>query len=151
MAHRDDSPEHGCWNFVKGEFSHASQESFDNALERAPHGIHRLARAIARDDGYYHVRLGRMEEMSNVRALEFRGPDNEVHGWIVLNAKKEPVIWATAQNTYSFGPLKRFGNLQIPDRAMTSGGLVRYLMVSLKGSNRQPDISLFARLDEYRE
>ncbi len=145
------SPEYGYWNIVNGEFSRASQEALDNALERAPYSIYRLARAIARGDDYYHVQFGHLEEFANVRALEFRGPDNEVHGWIVLNARKEPVIWATTQYTYSFGPLKRFGNLRVPDWAMTSGGLVRYQMVSLTGSNRRPDIALFAPPDQYRE
>ena len=142
------SPEYGYWNIVNGEFSRAGKEALDNAMERAPYSIYRLARAIARGDDYYHVQFGRMEELPNVKALEFRGPDNEVHGWIVLNARKEPVIWATTQYTYSFGPLKRFGNLRVPDWAMTSGGLVRYQMVSLKGSNRRPDIALFAAPDQ---
>ena len=35
--------------------------------------------------------------------------------------------------------------------AMTLGGLVPYEMVSLKGSNQWPDVSLFAPPDEYLE
>ncbi|MGD2136388.1 MAG: hypothetical protein PVF27_09515 [Gemmatimonadales bacterium] len=85
-----------------------------------------------------------MQDMPNVDALEFRGPDGEPHGWILLNARKEPVIWATTQYAYSFGPLERYGNLRVPRWAITGGGRVRYEMVSLTGSNEAPDLSLFA-------
>ena len=48
------------------------------------------------------------------------------------------------QYAYAFGPPKRFGNLLVPNWATTNNGLVRYEMVSLIGSNKQPDLSLFA-------
>jgi hypothetical protein len=138
------SPEHRYWNIVNGEFSYASEESFANAMERAPYSIYRLARAIARGDSYYSVRFGPMRDMPGTQALEFRGPDDEIHGWILLNTRKEPVIWATTQYSYSFGPLKRFGNLRVPNWAVTGGGRVRYEMVSLTGGNQPPDPALFA-------
>jgi hypothetical protein len=141
------SPEHRYWNIVNGEFSYASEEALENALERAPYSIYRLARGIARGDGYYHVQFGEMRDMPGTRALEFRGPDGEAHGWILLNLRKEPVIWATTQYSYSFGPLERFGNLRVPNWAVTGGGRVRYEMVSLTGSNQRPDLSLFAPPD----
>lgn len=78
------------------------------------------------------------------QALEFVGPDGEAHGWVLLNTRKEPIIWATTQYQYVFGPLRRFGNLLVPDWATTSNGLVRYEMVSLTGSNVRPDLNLFA-------
>jgi hypothetical protein len=138
------SPEHRYWNIVNGEFSYASEQALENALERAPYSIYRLARAVARGDDYYHVQFGEMRDMPGTRALEFRGPDDEVHGWILLNTRKEPVVWATTQYSYSFGPLKRFGNLRVPNWAVTGGGRVRYEMVSLTGSTQRPDLSLFA-------
>jgi hypothetical protein len=52
--------------------------------------------------------------------------------------------WATTQYVYAFGPLKRFGNLLVPNWATTNSGLVRYEMVSLTASNERPDLSLFA-------
>ena len=87
------------------------------------------------------------EEHSGLRgdpALEFVGPDGKAHGWILVNARKEPVIWATTQYIYIFGPLERFGNLLVPNWATTSNGLVRCEMVSLTGSNARPDLELFA-------
>ena len=67
------------------------------------------------------------------------------HGrWIIVNARKEPIIWATTQYVYVFGPLKRFGNLKVPNWATTNDGLVRYEMVSLTGSPQRPALSLFA-------
>jgi len=66
------------------------------------------------------------EEHSGLRgepgppALEFVGPDGKAHGWIPVNARKEPVIWATTQYIYVFGPLERFGNLLVPNWATTS-------------------------------
>jgi hypothetical protein len=141
------SPEHRYWNIVNGEFAYASDEAFNSAMERAPYSIYRLARAVACGDEYYSVQLGPMKDMPDERALVFRGPDNEIHGWILLNLRNEPVVWATTQYAYTFGPLKRFGNLRVPDWATTSGGLVRYQMVSLVGSNHRPDTALFAPPD----
>jgi hypothetical protein len=137
------SPEHRYWNIVNGEFSYASDESFERAMERAPYSIYRLARAIARGDSDYHVSFGPMKDIPGTQALQFRGPDDEIHGWILLNVRKEPIIWATTQYSYSFGPLERFGNLWVPNWAVTGGGRARYEMVSLTGSNEQPDPELF--------
>ncbi|NIM51041.1 MAG: hypothetical protein GTN62_10715 [Gemmatimonadales bacterium] len=144
------SPEYRYWNIVNGEFSYASDQAFDNAMERAPYSIYRLARAIARGDSFYHVQFGAMREMPGTTALEFRGPDDEIHGWILLNTRKEPVVWATTQYSYSFGPLQRFGNLRVPRWAVTGRGRVRYEMVSLTGSRERPDLSLFAPPPEFR-
>ncbi len=144
------SPEYGYWNVVNGEFSYASDQAYANAMERAPYSIYRLARAIARGDSFYSVQFGPMRGMPGTTALEFRGPDGEIHGWILLNTRKEPVVWATTQYSYSFGPLQRFGNLRVPRWAMTGGGRVRYEMVSLTGSSERPDLSLFAPPPEFR-
>lgn len=145
------SPEHRYWNIVNGAFSYASDEAFENAMERAPYSIYRLARAVARGDSFYSVRFGPMKDIPGARSLEFRGPDNEIHGWVLLNTRKEPVVWATTQYSYSFGPLKRFGNLRVPNWATTGGGRVRYEMVSLTGSNQPPEPALFAPPPEFRE
>jgi hypothetical protein len=145
------SPEHRYWNIVNEEFSYASDQAYENAMERAPYSIYRLARAIARGDSHYHVQFGPMRDLSGTTGLEFRGPDDEVHGWILLNTRMEPVVWATTQYSYSFGPLQRYGNLRVPKWAITGGGRVRYEMVSLTGSNQRPDLSLFAPPPDYRE
>lgn len=138
------TPEHRYWNIVNGAFSYASDEAFAAAMERAPFSIYRIARGIARGDSYYRVDFGPMPSMNGTTALEFRGPDDEIHGWILLNVRKQPVVWATTQYSYSFGPLARFGNLWVPNWAVTGGGRVRYEMVSLVGSNERPDPALFA-------
>ena len=138
------SPEHHYWSITNGEFARGSDESLANAMERAPYSIYRLARAVARDDAALEIRYGFIAGLPELKALEFVGPDGEAHGWILLNARKEPVIWATTQYQYVFGPLRRFGNLLVPDWATTNSGLVRYEMVSLQGSNTRPDLSLFA-------
>ncbi len=138
------SPEHGYWSITDGEFEYGSDESLARAMERAPYSIYRLARSIARDEGDLEIRYGHMEGISNIPALEFAGPDGEARGWIIINARKEPMIWATTQYVYVFGPLERFGNLYVPNWATTSNGLVRYEMVSLTGSDEQPELALFA-------
>jgi len=137
------SPEHRYWNVVNGVFSYATEEAYAAALERAPFSIYRLARGIARGDSYYRVDFGPMPDVEGATALAFRGPDDEIHGWVLLNTRKEPVVWATTQYAYSFGPLAQFGNLRVPDWAITGGGRVRYQMVSLVGSNEPPDSALF--------
>jgi len=138
------SPEHRYWSILNGEFSYGSDESLANAMERAPFSIYRLARAVARGDHNLEVRFGAIEGITEPHSLEFAGPDGEAHGWVLLNARSEPTIWATTQYVYAFGPLKRFGNLLVPNWAITSNGLVRYEMVSLTGSNTRPDLKLFA-------
>ncbi len=138
------SPEHRYWNIVNGEFSYASEERLARSMERAPYNIYRLARAIARGEDRFEVRFGEMASFPGHPALEFVAPGGRALGWILLNVRKEPVAWATTEYTYVFGPLKRFGNLWVPDWATTNDGLVRYQMVSLTGSPQKPDLSLFA-------
>ena len=137
------SPEHGYWSITDGEFSRGSDTSLANAMERAPYSIYRLARSIARNDTSLQVHFGAIEGIKGPAALEFRDNDDVPRGWILLNIRKEPVIWATTQYVYVFGPLARFGNLWVPNWATTSNGLVRYEMVSLTGSPEQPEQSLF--------
>ena len=144
------SPEHRYWNIVNGEFAYTNDAAFENAMERAPYNIYRLARAIALDDNRIEVRFGENPFAPEVPALEFVGPDGNPHGWIALNMRKEPILWATTQYMYTFGPLQRFGNLYVPDWATANSGVVRYEMVSLKGSVNPPDLSLFAVPTEYR-
>lgn len=141
------SPEHGYWSITNGEFARGTDESLANAIERAPYSIYRLARAIAREDNDLEIRYGTRDGLPGFPALEFVGPDGEAHGWIIVNARKEPIIWATTQYIYVFGPLKRFGNLKVPNWATTSDGLVRYEMVSLTGSPQRPELSLFGPPD----
>lgn len=138
------SPEHRYWSITNGEFAYGDDESLARAMERAPYSIYRLARAIARGDSDIEVRFGAIDGIPRPPALEFVGPDGVARGWILLNARKEPIIWATTQYVYVFGPLKRFGNLLVPNWATTSNGLVRYEMVSLTGSKEPPELSLFA-------
>lgn len=136
------SPEHRYWNVINGAFAYASDAAFEAAMERAPFSIYRIARAIAVGDAYYGVRFGE-EEFRGVRQLEFYGPDDTPRGWIVLNAKKEPLVWMTTQYRYTFGPMKQFGNLRVPNWAVTSNGAITYDMISLTGDNQVPDSSLF--------
>jgi len=136
------SPEHKYWNIVNGQFSYASEESFQNAMERAPYSIYRIARAVATGDSSYETRFGKTE-IGNRPRLEFYGEDGKLHGWIMLNARKEPLVWATTQYKYMFGPMKRFGNLRVPKWAVTGEGAVTYEMISLTGTNTAPDPQLF--------
>jgi hypothetical protein len=136
------SPEHKYWSVTNGKFAYGSDESLDRALERAPFSIYRIARGIARGDPYYEVRFGK-GDIPNTKRLEFFGPDGILHGWIILNVRKEPIVWATTQYRYTFGPMKRFGNLWVPNWAVYENGITRYEMISLKGSDEAPDLSLF--------
>jgi hypothetical protein len=143
------SPEHRYWNVVNGEFSYASDDAFAAAMERAPFSLYRIARAVAAGDPAYEVRFGE-EEFPGTRRLEFLDEDGVARGWIVLNARKEPLVWATTQYRYTFGPMRRFGNLRVPDWASTGDGAVTYRMISLRGDNRPPDPSLFEPPAEFR-
>lgn len=143
------SPEHKYWSITDGEFAYASNESFQNAMERAPYSLYRLARAIALNDPYYEVRFGE-GDIPRSRRLEFYGPDGILHGWIILNARKEPLVWATTQYRYTFGPMKQFGDLRVPNWAVYENGTTMYEMISLIGSDQPPDSLLFAPPAEYR-
>ena len=138
------SPEHRYWSITNGEFAWGTDDALENAMERAPYSIYRLARAVARDDSTLEIRYGTRNGLPQLPTLEFVGPDGEAHGWIIVNVRKEPVIWATTQYVYDLGPLARFGNLWVPNWATTGDGLVRYEMVSLTGSPERPNLSLFA-------
>jgi len=144
------SPEYRYWSVLNGEFSFADEEHLNNALERAPYSIYRIARAVAIGDKNYEIRFGE-GDIPSTRRLEFYGPDGEMHGWIILNARKEPIVWATTQYRYTFGPMKRFGNLRVPDWAVYENGITRYQMISLVGSNQAPDKELFMPPEEFRE
>ncbi|UCG31002.1 MAG: hypothetical protein JSV53_03770 [candidate division WOR-3 bacterium] len=136
------SPEHKYWSITDGEFAFGSERSFENAMERAPFSIYRIARGIALGDPYYEVRFGE-GDIPRTRRLEFYGPDGVLHGWIILNARREPLVWATTQYRYTFGPMKKFGNLRVPNWAVYENGTTMYEMISLVGSNQPPDSSLF--------
>ena len=101
-------------------------------------------RKIARDDESLEIHFGKIEGIDRPPALEFVDADGVPRGWILLNARKEPIIWATTQYVYVFGPLARFGNLLVPNWATTSNGLVRYEMVSLEGRGSAAELALFA-------
>ena len=142
------SPEHRYWSVQDGKFSYGDDESLANAMERAPYNLYRLARQIGCGKGAPEIRFGAMEGLPRPPALEFVDDEGIARGWIVLNARKEPIIWATTQYVYVFGPLRQFGALRLPDWATTSEGLVRYEMVSLEGSGDAPDLTLFEAPDQ---
>ena len=143
------SPEHKYWSVLNGEFAFAPEETFQNAMERAPYSIYRIARAIAIGDPSYEVRFGE-GDIPRTRRLEFYGPDGMLHGWIIVNARKEPLVWATTQYRYTFGPMKQFGNLRVPNWSVYENGITMYEMVSLTGSNQPPDTTLFLPPPEFR-
>ncbi len=144
------SPENKYWNIINGEFAYASEESFNAAMERAPYSIYRIARAVAIGDSDYEVKFGE-DEFRGAPRIEIYGPDGQRHGYIVLNSKKEPLVWATNQYKYTFGPMKQFGNLYVPNWAVTGEGAVTYEMISLVGDNQAPDPSLFIPPSEYMD
>ncbi len=143
------SPEGKRWSVNNGEFAYASEEALENDLERAPFNFYRLVRAVAAGDPYYEIRFGQ-GDIPGTRRLEFYGPNGELGGWIILNARKEPIVKATPEYRYTLGPLKRFGNLRVPGWGVYDNGTTRYEMLSLSGDNQPPDSSLFLPPPEFR-
>ncbi len=144
------SPEHRYWNVISGEFTYAQEERFQAAMNRAPFSIYHIARGIAIGDPFYEVTFAD-GDIPGSRQLEFRGPDGVRGGFIILNARLEPIVWATNEYRYTFGPMKRFGNLRVPNWAIYDNGGTRYEMVSLTGSNEPPDPALFVPPAEFRD
>jgi len=143
------SPEGGRWSVVNGRFSRGSQAVLTGDLSRAPFNFYRLVRAVALGDSFYEVRYGE-GDIPGTRRIEFAGPDGVVGGWVILNARKEPIVKATPEYRYTLGPLKRFGNLRVPAWGVYDNGLTRYEMISLTGDREPPDASLFLPPAEFR-
>ena len=136
------SPEGRYWSIRDGKFAYASDEIYESSMARAPFNFYRLVRAVAVGDAEYEVRFG-PGDIPQTRSLEFYGRDGVLRGWVILNAKKEPIVKATTQYRYTLGPLKRFGNLRVPAWGVYDNGYTRYQMISLTGDNQPLNDSLF--------
>ena len=136
------SPEGKRWTVNNGEFVYGSEEQLKADLARAPFNFYQLVHGIAIGDHYYEIRFG-PGDIPGTRRLEFYGPDGALGGWIILNARKEPIVKATPEYRYTLGPLQRFGNLFVPRWGVYDNGFTRYEMISLHGDSQPPDPSLF--------
>jgi len=144
------SPEGKYWTVKDGVFTYGNENIWKAALKRAPFNFYHLVRAIAINDSFYEIRFGK-SDIPNSRQLEFYGPDGILRGWVILNAKKEPIVKATPQYRYTLGPLKRFGNLWVPKWGVYDTGYTRYEMISLIGNNQPPASRLFLIPSEYKK
>lgn len=144
------SPEGKRWDIDNGKIAYASEDALQSDLKRAPFNFYRLVRAVAVGDPYYEIRLGE-GDIPGTRRLEFYGPDGFLGGWIILNARKEPIVKATPEYRYTLGPLKRFGNLRVPAWGVYDNGTTRYEMLSLSADSKSPDSSLFLPPLEFRD
>lgn len=142
------SPGGKYWTLNNGEFRYGSEQVFNNAMERAPFNFYHLVRAIAIGDSLYEIQFGE-SDIPLTRRLEFYGPDRVLRGWIILNAKREPIVKATLEYRYTLGPLKQFGNLRVPAWGVYDTGFTRYEMISLVGDSQPPDSSFFLPPNEY--
>ncbi|MCI0414233.1 hypothetical protein L0222_15750, partial [bacterium] len=132
------------------KFAYGSKEELESDLQRAPFNFYRLVRAVAVGDPYYEVRSGE-GDIPGTRRLEFYGPKGDLGGWVILNARKEPIVKATTEYRYTLGPLKRFGNIRVPAWGVYDNGATRYEMLSLTGDSQPPESSLFLPPPEFRE
>jgi hypothetical protein len=144
------SPEGKRWSVNNGAFAYASEGDLESDLKRAPFNFYRLVRAIAVADPYYEIRFGQ-GDIPGTRRIEFFGPKGELGGWIILNARKEPIVKATPEYRYTLGPLKRYGNLRVPAWGVYDNGFTRYEMLSLNGDSHPPDSSLFQAPAEFKD
>jgi hypothetical protein len=136
------SPEGKRWTMVDGGLAQGSDQDLQNDLRRAPFNFFRLVRAVAVGDPFYEVRFG-PGDIPGTRRIEFRGPDGELGGWVILNARKEPLVKATPEYRYTLGPLQRFGNLRLPAWGVYDNGYTLYQMISANGDRKPPDSSVF--------
>jgi hypothetical protein len=144
------SPEAKYWSIRDDKFAYASDEVFERSMARAPFNFYRLVRAVAVGDSEYEIRYGE-GDIPQSRRLEFYGRDGVLRGWIILNARMEPIVKATTQYRYTLGTLRRFGNLRVPAWGVYDNGATRYEMISLTGDNQPLNDSLFLPPAEYRE
>jgi len=144
------SPEGKYWTINDGVFAYGNENIWKAAIERAPFNFYHLVRAIAINDPFYEIQYGK-SDIPNTQRLEFYGPDGILLGWIILNAKEEPIVKATPEYRYTLGPLKRFGNLWVPSWGVYDNGFTRYEMISLIGDNQPPASTLFLPPSEYKK
>ncbi len=127
------SPEHGYWSLLNGKYSE-SEESLKNAMKRAPFNLYRMVHAIAKDTFPFEIRMGETDIPTGIR-IEVIMEDGTPGGSIVLDGANRPLVWETKQFRYTFGPMKKFGNLWVPNWAIYDKGSFRYEMLDLKGDN----------------
>lgn len=99
---------------------------------------------------YCEARFGE-GDISGTRRLEFYGSSDALGGWVILNARKEPIVKPTLQCRHTLGPLKRFGNLRVPACGVYDNGTTRYEMLSLSGDSQPPDSCLFLLPPEFQD
>ena len=138
------------WTLKDGEFAFGNENIWKAAMKRAPFNFYHLVRAIAINDSFYEIRYGE-SNIPYTQQLNFYTPDGIIQGWIILNAKMEPVVKATPAYRYTLGPLKRFGNLLVPNWGVYDTGYTRYEMISLTGDNQPPDSALFHPPSEFKK
>lgn len=144
------SPDGKYWTINDSIFTYGSEEIWKAAMERAPFNLYHLIRAIAINDPFYEIRFSK-SDIPNSRQLDFYSPDGVLRGWIILNAKNEPIVKATPAYRYTLGPLKGFGNLRVPCWGVYDNGFTRFEMISLIGDNQSPDSTLFLPPTEYNK
>lgn len=144
------SPEGKYWTLNDGKFEYANENVWKASIKRAPFNFYHLIRAIAVNDSSYEIRYGE-SDIPNTQQLNFYDRDGTIQGWIILNAKMEPVVKATPQYRYTLGPLKRFGNLWIPNWGVYDTGYTRYEIISLTGANQPPESTLFLPPSEFKK
>jgi len=139
---RSYSPEGKHWTAVNGAFSYSPEEVFKSSMARAPFNFYRLVKAVATGDPSYEVRFGE-SDIPGAKQIEFYGRDGVLRGWVILNARNEPLVKATPQYRYTLGPLRQFGNLRVPAWGVYDNGATMFEMLSLEGSNQAPELVLF--------
>jgi len=142
------SPESGYWSMSDGDVSVGNEQRLEAAMARAPYSLYRLARSIARDDSRLRIEQADGDIPGSKRIEFYWQGATEPGGWVILNARHEPIVWATTQYRYTFGPMRFFGNLRVPDWAVYDNGGITYEMVSLTGDRERPPASLFVRPED---
>jgi hypothetical protein len=144
------SPEGKYWTIKDGVFKYGNENIWKAAIKRAPFNFYHLVRAVAIEDSFYEIRYGE-SDIPNTQQLNFYDSDGVIQGWVILNAKMEPIVKATPAYRYTLGPLKRFGNLWVPNWGVYDTGYTRYEMISLTGNNQPPDSALFLPPTEFKK
>ena len=142
------SPEGKYWNIKNGILSYGSEKLWEAAMKRAPFNFYHLIRAIAIDDSFYEIQYGE-SNIPTTKQLNFYDSNGTLRGWVIINEKKEPIVKATSEYRYTLGPLKRFGNLWIPNWGVYDTGYTRYELISVIGNNQPPEATLFLPPSKY--
>jgi len=141
------SPEYGYWSWTNGNLVQNNEASWESAKARGPFNIYRFLRELSLGNTRYELKMGD-SDIPTAKKIEIHF-DGVYGGSITVNYDFEPLVWETMDYTYTFGPMESYGNIRHPKWAIYNKGSFRYEIITVKGSKKATEMTLYKLPDEY--